>query len=131
METQVNLSDGYIAILDTPEGKHTIGVCNMTDKAGASIEATRGNIIDIRAMLWDAIRKQGRGFEINIEDVLKIEGVQHKGRYSVSGYAEEIEWTIRILQTHLKRIAAWKDASEYEREMYGKLDEFLSQFEEI
>jgi hypothetical protein len=59
-DTQVNLSDGYIALIDTPEGNHTIGVCNMADEAGASIEATRDNIIDIRAMLWDAIRKQGR-----------------------------------------------------------------------
>lgn len=129
--TQVNLSDGFVAILDTPEGKHTLGICNMADKAGASIEATHDNIIDLRAALWDAIRKQGRGTEINIEDVLKIEEVRHKGRYSVSGYVEEIEWTIRLLQTHLKRIAAWKDASETDREMYGKLDEFLSQFEEM
>lgn len=128
---QVNTADGYVAILDTPEGKHTLGICNMTDKAAASMEATRDNIIDIRAMLWDAIRKQGRGIEISIEDVLKIEEVRHKGRYSVAGYEEEIEWTIRLLQSHLRRIAAWKDAPEEDRRIFTNLDEFLSQFEEM
>ena len=130
-DTQVNLSDGYIALIDTPEGKRTIGVCNMADEAGASIEATRDNIIDIRAMLWDAIRKQGRGFDISIDDVIQIEEVRHKGRYSVTGYEQEIEWTIRILEMHLRRITGWKDAPEVDRKIYGKLDEFLSQFEEM
>ena len=129
--TQINIADGYVVINDTPEGKHTLGICNMTDKVGASIEATSDNIIDIRAMLWDAIRKQGRGFEINIEDVLKIEEVRHKGRYSVTGYKEEINWTIDLLQRHLTRIEGWEDTPAEGREIYGKLDEFLSQFEEM
>jgi hypothetical protein len=103
---QVSTADGYVAILDTPEGKHTLGICNMTDKAAASMEAS-------------------------IEDVLKIEEVRHKGRYSVAGYEEEIEWTIRLLQSHLQRIAAWKDAPEEDRRIFTNLDEFLSQFEEM
>ena len=128
---QVNLKDGYLALADIPEGKHTIGVCNMVDKAGASIEMDRDDIAAVREMLWDVIRKDGRGFGINIEDVLKIEEVQHKPRYSVSGYEEEIEWTIRLLQTHLRRVASWKNSPENVRGMFGKLGEFLSQFEEM
>lgn len=128
---QVNTTDGYVAIRKTPEGNRTIGIYNMAEEAGAGIEATRDNIINIRAMLWDAIRKQERGFDISIDDVLRIEDVRHKRQYSIPGYVGEIEWTIGILQSHLRRIAAWKDASEAEREMYGKLGEFLSQFEEM
>ena len=123
---QVNIKDGYVAMQDG-----TIGICNMMDRTGVGVEVTRDNIIDIRAMLWDVIRKQERGFDISIDDVLKIEEVRSKGRYSVSGYAEEIEWTIALLQHHLERIAGWQDAPEADREMYGKLDEFLSQFEEM
>jgi len=129
--TQVNTQDGYVAIQDFPEGKHTLGVCNMADKASASIELTRDNIIATREMLWDAIRKQGRGFDISIDDVLKIEEVQSKGRYSVTGYQEEIEWTIKLLQSHMRRVEGWKNTVEAERHLFGKLDEFLSQFEEM
>jgi len=35
-----------------------------------------------------------------------------------------------LLKNHLTRIDGWKDATEADRGMYGKLDEFLSQFEE-
>lgn len=58
---QVNLKDGYLALVDIPEGKHTIGVCNMVDKAGASIELNQDDIAAVRAMLWDAIQKDERG----------------------------------------------------------------------
>jgi len=103
----------------------------MADKAGASIELNRDEIVSVRGMLWDAIRKDGRGYDINIEDVLKIEEVRHKPRYSVTGYAEEIDWMIKLLQSHLQRIEGWKDAPETYRGEFGKLDEFLSQFEEM
>ena len=129
--TQVNTPDGYIVIQDYPEGKYTFGVCNMADKAAASIEVSQDNIIAMREMLWDAIRKQGRGFSISIDDVLKIEEVQGMARYSVTDYAEEIEWAIKILQSHRGRIEGWKGADKDERHLFGKLDEFLSQFEEM
>jgi hypothetical protein len=128
---QVNTPDGYVVVAETTSGNQTLGVCNMADKAGASIELTRDKIVSVREVLWDAIRKNGRGYDINIEDVLNIEEVRHKPRYSVTGYAEEIEWTIRLLQTHLRRVALWKEEPEEDRGMLGKLDEFLSQFEEM
>lgn len=127
---QVNTTQGYLALKDFPKGKHTLGVCNMADHAKASIELNRDDITAIRAMLWDAIRADGRGFDINIEDVLKIEEVQHKPRYSVEGYKEEIKWTIDLLQRHLTRIESWRFGRIPQCE-YGKLDEFLSQFEEM
>jgi len=128
---QVNTTDGYVVLAKTTSGNQTLGVCNMADKAGASIELNRDNIVSVRELLWDAIRKDGRGYDINIEDVLKIEEVQHIPRYSVTGYAEEIDWMIGLLKSHRGRIEAWKDAPERYRNIYVKLDEFLSQFEEM
>ena len=128
---QVNTKDGYVVVAETTIGNQTLGVCNMADKAGASIELNRAEIVSVREMLWGAIRKDGRGYDINIEDVLKIEEVQHKPRYSVTGYAEEIDWMIRLLKSHQHGIEAWKDAPEIARGGFGKLDEFLSQFEEM
>jgi len=129
--TQVNTQDGYVAIQDFPEGKHTLGVCNMADKAGSAIELTRDNIIATQEMLWDAIRKQGRGSSISIDNVLKIEEVHHRAAYSVPEYQEVIEWNIHLLQSHMRRVEGWKNTVEAERHLFGKLDEFLSQFEEM
>ena len=129
---QVNTKDGYVAVAQTTSENQTLGVCNiMADNAGASIELNRDEIVSVRAMLWDVIKKDGRGYDINIEDVLKIEEVRHQPRYSVKGYAEEIEWMIGLLTSHQRRIKAWKDAPEKCRGEFGKLDEFLSQFEEM
>ena len=129
--TQVNTPDGYIVIQDYPEGKYTLGICNTADKAAASIEVSQDNILAMREMLWDAIRKQGRGFSISIDEVLKIEEVHHRAAYSVPEYQEVIEWNIHLLQSHMRRVEGWKNTVEAERHMFGKLDEFLSQFEEV
>jgi len=131
---QVITADGFVNVNSDEKEFHTLTVCNMTEQTEAGIEMSRDNIIGLRSLLWEAIRKQGRGFEINIEDVLKIEEVRHKGRYSVEGYKEEIEWTIDLLQRHLTRVESWQDMKAVtpaeDREVFGKLDEFLSQFEE-
>ena len=129
--TQVNTKDGYVAMAKTTSENQTLGVHNMNYNVGAGVELNRDEIVSVREMLWDAIKKDGRGFDINIEDVLKIEEVQHKPRYSVTGYAEEIEWMIGLLTSHQQRIKAWKDAPEKCRREFGKLNEFLSQFEEM
>jgi len=127
---QVNTEDGYVAVGVAGEA-HVVEVGNIAEQEEASVVLNREDIVTLRAMLWDAIRKQERGFDISIDDVLKIEEVRSKGRYSVSGYAEEIEWTIALLQRHLERIAGWQDAPDADRGMFGKLDEFLSEFEEM
>ncbi len=128
---QVNTTDGYVAMAETTSGKQTLGVCNTADNAGASIELNRDEIVSVRAMLWDAIRKDGRGYHINFEEVMKIEEVRRYPQYSVTGYAEEIDWMIMILTSHRHRIEAWKDAPKKYQEEFGKLDAFLSQFEEM
>lgn len=129
---QVNTKDGYVAVAETTTENQTLEVCNiMADKVGATIELNRDEIVSVREMLWDAIRKDGRGYDINIEEVLKIEEVRHKPRYSVKGYAEEIEWMIGLLTAHQHRIKAWKNSPVKCRKEFGKLDEFLSQFEEM
>jgi hypothetical protein len=130
---QINTENGFIAVNRDEKELRTLTVCNMTEQTESGTEMSRDNIIDLRATLWDAIRKQGRGFEINIEDVLKIEEVCHKGRYSVEGYKEEINWTIDLLQRHLTRVEHWQNCQTFDLDEcseYGKLDEFLSQFEE-
>ena len=133
--TQVNTKDGYVAMAKTTSENQTLGVHNMNYNVGAGVELNRDEIVSVREMLWDAIKKDGRGFDITIEDVLKIEKVQHKPRYSVEGYKEEIEWTISLLQRHITRVEHWQNSRTFEPDgcsaMYGKLDEFLSQFEEM
>lgn len=129
--TQVNTKDGYVAMAKTTSENQTLGVHNTNYNLGAGVELNRDEIVSVREMLWDAIRKDGRGFDINIEDVLKIEEVQHKPRYSVTGYADEIDWMIELLKSHRGRIDAWRDAPDRCRGEFGKLDEFLSQFEEM
>lgn len=131
------------SIVNTKNGCLTIDIINADEYTlrskrddGVSVELDMGydEVAELRAMLWDAMRRQGRGFEISIDDVLKIEEVRHKGRYSVEGYKEEINWTIDLLQRHLTRIESWQDSLNLtpaeDRGVYGKLDEFLSQLEE-
>ena len=122
---QVNLKDGYLALEDIPEGKHTIGVCNMVNKAGASIELTQDNLVDVRKMLRNAIRMQVKAPDLHVNDA------RYKEPYSTSGFKEEIEWTIQILRGHLHVVASYADMPETDRDMFGKLGEFLSQFEEM
>ena len=127
MMAQVNTENGYVNIWKDLQ----LAVGNMEENTASAIEMSRDNVVELRRLLWGAIRKDGRGYLISAEDVVTIEEVQHKPRYSVSGYTEEIEWTIRLLESHLKRIEGWKEASEDERRVFGKLDAFLSQFEEM
>lgn len=128
---QLNIDQGYIEI--RRQGDTYTLEMRVVD-GFVSLKGDFDNITELRAMLWDAMRKQGRGFEISISDVLRIEEVRHKGRYSVEGYKEEINWTIDLLQRHLTRIESWQDSLNLtpaeDRGVYGKLDEFLSQLEE-
>jgi len=125
----VNVKNGYLTIDIVNSDEYTL---RSKRDDGVSVEMDMGydRVAELRAMLWDAIRQQGRGFEFSVDDVLKIEEVKHKGRYSVEGYEEEINWTIDLLKRHLKRIEGWKETPAEDREVYGKLDEFLSQLEE-
>ena len=128
---QVNTENGYASMISEGNDLRTLMVGNMEENTASAIEMSRENVVELRRLLWGAIRRDGRGYNISAEDVVAIEEVQHKPRYSVSGYTEEIEWTIRLLESHLKRIEGWKEASEDERRVFGKLDAFLSQFEEM
>lgn len=132
---QINALNGWIKIEATNSDTYMLQSQIMAplDDMGMTeqeIEMRYDDAIKLRAMIWDAIRKQGRAFEFSVDDVLKIEEVRHKGRYSVEGYKAEIEWTIDLLKTHLERIEGWKDTPAEHRDAYGKLDEFLSQLEE-
>lgn len=126
--THVNAKNGYLTI-DTHNADEYTLRSKRDDGVSVELDMDYDHITKLRAMMWDAIRKQGRGFEFSVDDVLKIEEVQHKGRYSVAGYEEELEWTINLLKKHLDRIAAWKETPAEHRDAYGKLDEFLSQLE--
>ena len=131
---QINALNGWIKIEKQQGDTYLIQSQTMIPNADMELieqemELSYTNMEELRAMLWDSMRKVGRGFEISIDDVLKIEEVQHKGRYSVEGYKEEINWTIDLLKRHLKRIEGWKEAPAEHRDAYGKLDEFLSQLE--
>lgn len=132
---QINALNGWIKIDAKTDGNYIIESQTMSAEddmklTKQEIEMRYDDMIDLRAMLWDAMRKQGRGTEISIEKVLQIEEVRHKGRYSVTGYEEEINWTIEMLKRHLDRVAAWKGTPAKDRAAYGKLDEFLSEFVE-
>lgn len=132
---QVNALNGWIKIDAMQDDTYMLQSQTMSPDSDMElteqeIELRYDDMRALRDLIWDAIRKQGRGFEISIDDVLKIEEVQHKGRYSVTGYKEEIEWTIDLLKRHLTRIEGWKEAPAKHRDAYGKLDEFLSQLEE-
>ena len=131
---QVNALNGWIKIDTTQDDTYTLQSQTMTpdndmELTEQEIELRYEDMQALRDLIWDAMRRQGRGFEISIDDVLKIEEVRHKGRYSVDGYMEEIEWTIDLLKKHLIRIEGWKDTPAEHRDAYGKLDEFLSQLE--
>lgn len=130
---QVNIRHGYFRIDTTNADEYTLRA-ERDDGASVDMYMRYEEVAKLRAMLWDAIRRQGRGFEFSVDDILRIEEVQHKGRYSVEGYKEEINWTIDLLQRHLTRIDSWQDSLNLtpaeDRKVYGKLDEFLAQLEE-
>ena len=133
---QINALNGWIKIDAQDDDTFLMTSQTMTAEAGMElieqeIELQYKDMVELRAMIWDAMRRHGRGFEFSVDDVLKIEEVRHKGRYSVSGYEEEIEWTIDLLRKHLRRIEGWKETPAQDRGAYGKLDEFLSQLEEL
>lgn len=125
---QVNVNNGYITLGRVNADEYTLKTNEVGDFDAVKLDYD--DMAELRAALWDAMRRQGRGFEISIDDVLKIEEVRHKGRYSVEGYEEEITWTIDLLRKHLRRIEGWKETPAADRGAYGKLDEFLLQLEE-
>ncbi len=132
--SMVEARNGYVTIDVTgnapPHGY--IIRSKRDDAASVALDLTYDGMVELRAMLWGAMRRQGRGTEISIEELLRIEEVRHKGRYSVEGYKEEINWTIDLLQRHLTRIEHWQDDRNCGEagDAYGKLDEFLSELEE-
>ena len=127
----VDAKNGYITIDAVGDTPHSYIIRSKRDDAvSVELDLQYEGMVDLRSMLWDAMRKQGRGTEISIEKVLQIEEVRHKGRYSVAGYEKEINWTIDLLKRHLERIEGWKDTPAEDRGAYGKLDEFLSEFVE-
>lgn len=72
-----------------------------------------------------------RGREIKIEDVIRIEDTRTKPRYSVTGYEEELNWIKELIESHLRRIEAWRETATEHRHCFGKLDEYLKEFEEV
>lgn len=71
-----------------------------------------------------------RGKKIEFDDIMKIEHTRDKERYSVTGYLEELDWMIELLQEHKMRVQFWKDTPE-ERHELGDLHTYLSEFEEV
>jgi hypothetical protein len=134
---QVNALNGWIKI-DAAEGdtyimrSQTMAPDRDMELTEQEIEMRYEDMQALRDIIWDAIRKKGRGFAFSVDDIMKIEEVRHKGRYSVEGYKEEINWTIDLLQRHLTRIEHWQDDRNCGEagDAYGKLDEFLSELEE-
>ena len=108
---QVNALNGWIKINKADDTyilqSQTMAPDHDMELTEQEIELRYEDMQALRDLIWTTIRQTGRGYEISIDDVLKIEEVQHKGRYSVAGYEEEIKWTIALLKRHLNRIDCW------------------------
>jgi len=72
-----------------------------------------------------------RGRDITIEQVIRIEETRGKPRYSVTGYIKELAWVYELIGHHLQRVEAWKESTPEDRHCFGKLDEYLQEFEEM
>jgi len=72
-----------------------------------------------------------RGRDIKLEDVIRIEDTRTKPRYSVTGYEEELRWIKELIESHLRRVDAWKETAPEYRHNFGKLHLYLQEFEEV
>ena len=66
---------------------------------------------------------------INLNRVCRLEDTKLKDVDSVTSYIEELAWFRSLIDHHTHRCTAWDRETPRGKAAYGKLNEFLSQFD--
>ena len=68
--------------------------------------------------------------KIDLNEIVRLEDTRLKDVDSVASYIEELSWVKTLIDHHISRCTAWDRDVPGGKKAYGKLNDFLKQFDE-